>query len=94
MSNILTQRTITGITTFVLTRQCLFYKIFTLIYDFINPFSFSCQFVIITHYYINDASTEALQTSVLWQLYQFWKTTMDEYFIQIKQITTIEINLM
>lgn len=70
MSNILTQRTITGITTFVLTRQCLFYKIFTLIYDFINPFSFSCQFVIITHYYINDASTEARQTSVLWQLYQ------------------------
>lgn len=70
MSNILTQRTITGITTFVLTRQCLFYKIFTLIYDFINPFSFSCQFVIITHFYINDASTEARQTSVLWQLYQ------------------------
>lgn len=70
MSNILTQRTINGITTFVLTRQCLFYKIFTLIYDFINPFSFSCQFVIITHYYINDASTEARQTSVLWQLYQ------------------------
>lgn len=70
MSNIPTQRTITGITTFVLARQCLFYKIFTLIYDFINPFSFSCQFVIITHYYINDASTEARQTSVLWQLYQ------------------------
>lgn len=70
MSNILTQRTITGITTFVLTRQCLFYKIVTLIYDFINPFSFSCQFVIITHCYINDASTEARQTSVLWQLYQ------------------------
>lgn len=70
MSNILTQRTITGITTFVLTRKCLFYKIFTLIYDFINPLSFSCQFVIITHYYINDASTEARQTSVLWQLYQ------------------------